>query len=178
MVPKNITIFEGPDCCGKTTAAMEYATYINATYIHFDALPDVQEFLVMHYISAIMPALNGFRPVVLDRSWHSEVPYGAVYRGGQYRLDEKDIAMLDILASYGMGVIIHCEIPTELRDSIFTSRQEEELLSSTDMLEDVSVMYQEAYRRYAGLPIHKFDYTAGKSIYEFMDAIDARRFRK
>ena len=77
-----LTIFEGPDGGGKTTAAEKYAKETGAQYVHFGPLPHVKDSLARVYVEAMMPAILGLQDVVFDRSWLSEIPYGTAFRGG------------------------------------------------------------------------------------------------
>lgn len=83
-----VTIFEGPDGCGKTTLAREYAEETGAEYFHFGPFPG-EDNIAHYYADALRRAAKGGRDIVLDRSWISERIYGPVLRGydriGPYR---------------------------------------------------------------------------------------------
>jgi polyphosphate kinase 2 (PPK2 family) len=105
---KVLTIFEGPDGSGKTTAAREYAEQTGARYVHFPALPRVKHGLGRMYVEAMLPALLGYHDVVFDRCWLSETPYGEAFREGQDRLTQADRRMLERLALRCGAVVVKC----------------------------------------------------------------------
>ena len=80
---KKLTIFEGCDGSGKTTAAREFAEQTGAKYVHFHNLPRIKKGLGRMYVEAMLPALLGYQEVVFDRSWLSETPYGEAFREGR-----------------------------------------------------------------------------------------------
>ena len=63
---RRLTIFEGPDGSGKSTAAQAYAEATKAKYVHFPALPQVDKSLGRIYVEAMLPALLGYQDVVFD----------------------------------------------------------------------------------------------------------------
>lgn len=78
-----LIIFEGPDCCGKTTLAKAYARANKAMYFHCTATPALFNALGDYHINVFDNAetniANGV-DVVLDRFWPSEVAYGVMFK--------------------------------------------------------------------------------------------------
>lgn len=130
---KNLTIFEGCDNSGKTTAAKEYAAATNARYVHFGPMNSVTN-LARFYIEAMMPALLGYQDVVFDRSWLSEEPYGRVFRGGKNRIGVEVQKQLERIAARCGAVVIYCEPPLATVIESFNSRRSAEMLDNQDQL--------------------------------------------
>ena len=151
---KRVTIFEGPDGAGKTTAALAFARATSARYVHFPALPRVSTGLPRMYIEAMLPALLGYQDVVLDRCWLSEKPYGMAFRGGTLRLDGIDISMLERVALRGAVHVVLCMPPLDVAKRTFHSRPE--MLDTAEQLEQVYHLYATGAH---GLPETLYDYT-------------------
>jgi hypothetical protein len=139
----SLTIFEGPDGAGKTTAARNYAESTQARYVHLPALPRVHQGLGRMYVEAMLPALLGYQPVVFDRSWLSELPYGVVFREGQDRLGNGSRRMLERLALRCGAVVVHCDPGWESLEESFIRRRGQEMLKSINQLRQVRVLYAE-----------------------------------
>jgi hypothetical protein len=139
---KQLTIFEGCDGTGKTTAALEFAKQTGAKYVHFPAMPRVRRGLARMYVEAMLPALLGYQDVVFDRSWVSETPYGEAFREGQDRLTLADRRMLERLALRCGGVLIMCQTAwTTVRDN-YRKRKGQELLRNEHQLREVYGLYR------------------------------------
>jgi thymidylate kinase len=110
---RRITIFEGPDGGGKSTAAQRLADYTDARLVHMGPFPAVSKGLGRMYVEAMLPALLGYQDVVLDRSWMSEPIYGAVFRNGADRLGPVPTRMLERLAMRCMTRVVVCLPPLE-----------------------------------------------------------------
>lgn len=154
-----VTIFEGVDCSGKTTAAKQFAEFHNADYVHFSAMLNYQTDLPRVYIEAMMPALLGYKNVVLDRSWLSERPYADVFRGGKSRLTTLDVTMLELVAAKCQASVIYCDPPYFEMENTFKKR----LKDGDEMLESVA-QHKAVYDAYdiyrsTSLPVVAFDYT-------------------
>jgi thymidylate kinase len=170
--PRNITIFEGPDGGGKSTAAKDFAAATDADYIHFPAVKKIQQ-LSRIYVEAALPALKGERDVVFDRSWLSETPYGKVFRDGMDRVGVLNTRMLERLFMRCGTVVVKCMPSVESCIATFKSRQDEEMLDSELQLR---LVYDEYSRLETGLPTVIFDYTKGHILP--YSSIDGRRFTK
>src|ERR1700743_601382 len=81
-----LIIFEGPDGSGKTSAAKALAKKMNARYVHHGPYSRMGSGLPRIYLESMLPAIYGHQPVVLDRSWLSEIPYGIAFRDGMDRV--------------------------------------------------------------------------------------------
>lgn len=152
-----LTIFEGPDGAGKTTAAKAYADSVGARYVHFSAMPHVKRGLARMYVEAMMPAILGLEHVVMDRCWLSELPYGAVYREGESRLTVADVRMLERLALRCDAVVIMCLPALEVVQENFNKRRHLEMLKDSDQLRDVYGVYKGEV--HSDLRLRIYDYT-------------------
>lgn len=137
-----LTIFEGPDGAGKTTAAQAYAKETGARYVHFNSLPRVGKNLGRFYVEAMLPALLGYQDVVLDRCWLSERPYGRAFREGMDRLTLDDRRMLERLAYRCGAVVVRCLPPWETVRANFMRRKELEMLENDKQLRLVYELYE------------------------------------
>jgi len=155
-----LTIFEGPDGSGKTTAAKSYARLNNARYVHFGPLVKITKGLARLYVEAMMPALLGYQDVVFDRCWLSEVPYGLAFRNGEDRLGDDQRRMLERLALRCGAVVVKCLPPWATVRGNYLSRKEIEYLENEDQLMLVYGQYQAMA---TALPVYNFDYTASAS---------------
>lgn len=142
LISANLTIFEGPDGSGKSTAAKQYAKETGARYVHFPALPRVGTNLARMYVEAMLPALLGYQNVVFDRSWLSEVPYGIAFRGGKDRLGHAARRMLERLALRCRAVVVQCDPGWYAVQANFCERKHLEMLDSTSQLLTVYELYQ------------------------------------
>ncbi|CAB4142502.1 hypothetical protein UFOVP1414_52 [uncultured Caudovirales phage] len=156
-----LTIFEGPDGGGKTTAAKEYATLTSAQYIHHGSYKGLED-IGIKYVESILPALVGCYDVVLDRSWHSEKIYGDAFRNGADRLGDR-VNALNELANMCGAVVILCLPPLENVLKTFNSRRGVEMLQSQKQMEQVYADYSRKFSRLTNenfqLEVVCYDYT-------------------
>jgi hypothetical protein len=138
---RRLTIFEGPDGSGKTTAAKRYADFTGARYVHFSALPRVNTGLARMYVEAMLPAVLGYQDVVFDRSWLSEMPYGMAFREGRDRLNSAQRRMLERLALRCGAVVVACDPGWERIEASFIARRGQEMLKSVGQLREVYDLY-------------------------------------
>lgn len=138
---KLLTIFEGCDGSGKSTAAQQYAKDTGAKYVHFHNLPRITNGLGRLYVEAMLPALLGYEDVVFDRSWLSEMPYGMVFREGQDRLTVADRCMLERLAMRCGAVVVKCQPSYDTVLASFQERRAKEMLKNVSQLHDVYHLY-------------------------------------
>jgi hypothetical protein len=171
MSSKHVTIFEGPDGAGKSTIAKEYAAQTGARYVHLPALPRVNQSLARLYVEAVVPALLGYQPVVLDRCWLSETPYGEVHREGRDRLNNASRRMLERLVLRCGAVVVRCLPPLEVCLTNFRARKGQELLKSDQALTAVWGIYSAMQTE---LPMVTYDYT-GDSPEGLYQAVELRR---
>lgn len=157
-----LTIFEGPDGGGKSTAAKAYAEATNARYVHFPSLPRVTwRGLPRMYLEAMLPALHGYHNVVFDRSWLSEHPYGSVFRPNQtLRVDTAAQRILERVVMRCKARVVYCLPGLHACMETFRSRRGEEMLEREEQLEavyrayDAQVDYSQTH-----LPFCVFDRT-------------------
>jgi hypothetical protein len=153
---RKLTIFEGPDGSGKSTAAEQYAKETGAKYVHFGPLPNVKDGLARMYVEAMLPALLGYQDVVFDRCWLSEVPYGSAFRDGADRLGRPAVRMLERLALRCSGAVVYC-LPDWLTvRNNYLSRKEIEYLQNEEQLQHVYEVYTS---QSTDLPRFNYDYT-------------------
>lgn len=152
---KKLTIFEGPDGAGKSTAARVYAEETGARYVHFGPLPRVNRGLARMYVEAMLPALLGYQDVVFDRSWLSEIPYGIAFREGSDRLTNGSRRMLERLALRCGAVVVMCDPGWDVIKRNFIGRKGQEMLNNTGQLEQVYELYS---KQPTDLPVVNFNY--------------------
>ena len=169
MTSSKLTIFEGPDGSGKTTAALTYAKATNARYVHFDALPYVTNGLARMYVEAMLPALLGYQNVVLDRCWLSEEPYGKAFRFGKDRLGMTTCRMLERLALRCGALVVHCLPPYEVVEKNYLKRKHLEMLTDTEQLK---LVYDTYNIQWTAIPNYVHDYTL-----QSMDFVAIETFR-
>lgn len=155
-ISASLTIFEGPDGSGKSTAAKAYAAATGAKYVHFPALPRVARGLARMYVEAMLPALLGYQSVVFDRCWLSEMPYGIAFREGYDRLTKADRRMLERLSMRCGAVVVKCLPPWEDVKRTYLSRKHIEMLENDQQLKTVYDLYA---RQGTDLPVFNYDYT-------------------
>lgn len=161
---KRLTIFEGPDGAGKTTAAKKFAEHTGAEYVHFPSLPMIHSGLARVYVEAMLPALLGHRDVVFDRSWLSELPYGTVFREGSSRLSKPSIRMLERLALRCSTSLIMCLPNIGVCTENFKGRSGE-MLKNGFQLHEVHDIYKKSK---TDLPVVLYDYTCDGDICELV----------
>ena len=159
----NITIFEGPDGSGKSTAAKAYAQAIGARLVHCGPYPQLSAGLKHVYLQAMVPALLDYDHVVLDRCWISEPIYGAIFRNGEDRIGRLGCELLDGIAALCGGRVIVCLPPLETCLDNWRRRHAQggEYLEREAQLIDVWQLYSDgvAQRGLTTLPVTTFDYT-------------------
>lgn len=152
---RRLTIFEGPDGSGKTTAAKLFAEQTGARYVHFNSLPQIYHGLARVYVEAMLPALLGYQDVVFDRSWLSELPYGLAFREGKDRLGDASRRMLERLALRCGASVIRCDPGWEAVRASFVARRPLEMLDNEEQLR---VVYDTYATQTTDLPTFTFNY--------------------
>lgn len=171
MKCNKLTIFEGPDGSGKTTAAKAYATEVNAVYIHHGPYALIGEKqLARFYAESMLPALQGYQHVVLDRCWLSETPYAHAFREGKIRLEEPAIRMLERLAYRCAVSVVLCLPDWETVKTNFEARKGKEYLKDEDQLLHV---YEQYHAMSSALPFFRFNYPVDESLDK--EKVDANR---
>lgn len=156
-----LTIFEGPDGSGKSTAARAYAQATGAKYVHMPAMPRVAKGLARIYVEAMMPAILGYQDVVMDRCWLSEAPYGVAFREGQDRLTSASRRMLERLAFRCGAVVVMCRPDYEVVRANYLSRRHLEMLNNEAQLR---MVYDAYLREPSALPRFIYNYTKERPI--------------
>lgn len=170
---KKLTIFEGCNGSGKTTAAVQYAKETNARLVHFSDLPNVGSGLARMYAEAMLPALMGYQDVVFDRSWLSEAPYGAVLRDGVERLTHIDRRMLERLTMKCGAVVVYCDPGwTTVKENFITNSHHSTIVKDlTSQLEQIYKLYK---TEKTSLPYIVYDYT--EMNYDILKILDRHRY--
>lgn len=153
---KRLTIFEGSDGSGKSTAAQRFADETGARYVHCGPYKQVKQNLGRFYAEALLPAVLGYQDVVLDRCWLSEVPYGTAFRGGADRLGDVQRRLLERLAFRCATLVVNCRPAWDTVRTTFASRLGDEMLEREDQLRQVYDLYGE--RLPTALPQVRYDY--------------------
>ncbi len=170
-----LTIFEGVDGSGKTTAAVRFAEETGARYVHFGPEKSIKRGLMRLYIEAMVPALLGYQDVVFDRSWHSEIPYADAFRGGDRRLDVTANRMLDRLAARCATVLVLCDPGIEPVLASFRSGRDEYLQHEEQLLEVYRAYKDMLWGTPYGVVHYDYDYT--RDVGGFLNAEVLDRFR-
>lgn len=170
---KRLTIFEGSDGAGKTTAAEAFAESAAARYVRFGPMAHIKEGLAMVYVEAMLPVLLGYQDVVFDRSWLSEIPYGTVFRNGEDRLGDTKRLLLEELAFQCSTMVVNCRPPYGVVANCFNSRRDDEMLDGENQLRMVYDLYGGLLK--TDLPQVHFDYSSSECILELLDLVDDDR---
>lgn len=165
-----LTIFEGPDGAGKTTMAKKYAIDTGAAYFHFDAMRGQSRAVLRTYVECMQTAIMGLRPVVMDRSWLSEVPYGRVF-WNNVRFGMPNERQISRLAMTCGGVVVKCMPPFETCLEHFSSGRDE-LMDNKSQLRSVYEFYKNQGEI---LPTVHYDYTEEPNIGPLIEKINAAR---
>lgn len=161
MSPRSETliIVEGPDGGGKTTLSRQLAKQHGAAYTHLGPFKGVKH-IGRLYVEAMLPALLGHQPVVLDRSWWSEPVYGAAFRGGRSRLSPVELRMLDRVALRCRARLVMCLPSVETCLTVFRQRRGQEMLEREEQLRQVHQGYRQTIHDTA-LDVQVFNYERG-----------------
>ncbi len=166
---KPVTIFEGPDGAGKSTAARWFSEQTGARYVHLGAFPGVSDGLPRLYVEAMLPALQGYQPVVMDRSWLSEPIYGAAFRDGRTRVDSVNQRMLERLAMRSCAQVVRCLPAWEIVRENYERNKSNEMLTNVAQLK---LVYDDYAKLHAAtdLPVIDYDYTTSPRPDEVIEA--------
>jgi len=162
---KKITIFEGADGSGKSTAAKQFAEATGARYVHSSNWPHVTTGLPRLYLEQMLPALLGYQDVVMDRCWLSEQPYGEVYRNGSDRVGGVYRRMLERIALSCGAVVIRCDPGPETCVTNWSAKRSSENKAWENAAGVGKVVH--AYRALrTELLVMDYDYTAQPKLWE------------
>lgn len=179
MTSQPITIFEGPDGSGKSTAAAEYAKLTGARLVHCGPFPRISEGqLGRFYVEAMLPALLGYQPVVMDRSWLSEPVYGAVFREGEDRIGPIFERMLDRLALRCGAVVVHCDPGWTKIEETYEARRQKEVLNGKRFDLQPLLQLHHLYGQQmlmTSLPVVRYNWTVNDGVRELSYLVRSRR---
>jgi|ERR1700731_2036569 len=156
---KLLTIFEGCDGAGKTTAAKAFATLTGACYVHCGPAIGVTTDHARLYLEAMLPALLGYQDIVMDRSWISEPIYSSVYRRGKNRIIDQSLEKLVQLADHCSWAMIMVDPGWETIWYNLEKRGEVSSQAELEAVKYVHSLYQSIVQEYACI---EFDYTKAK----------------
>lgn len=158
---KNLIILEGPDGSGKSTLARRYAQELGFRVLHAGPFPGVDMELPRFYQDMMLPALQGYENVVMDRSWISEEVYGNAYRNGSNRVGRVYRRMLERVAYRCETTVVFCLPPKAVAFDNWQKRKGKEYLKTVDAFNKVFNDYQQ--RSHDGsltsLPTAYYDFT-------------------
>lgn len=158
---KPIIVLEGCDGAGKSTLAGRIASMLNeptAIFHHGSYVGLTGHEIAQKYVDSMLPALYGDAPVILDRCWHSEAIYGAVYRNGLNRLTTATVRMLDRLALTCGGAMVLCDPGRDGVIESFRQRRQLEMLDDEKQLLDVWNLYDRS-RSFFGRSLNTVNYS-------------------
>lgn len=159
MTSKRLWIVEGPDGSGKSTLVNEMQRqHPDARVVHLGPFPNVTKDLGRLYVEAMLPALQGLAPVILDRSWLSEPIYAEARRHAPSRLGSVDLRMLERVAARCRTTLIRCLPPYEACAAAYCERRAVEYLKTESQLKHVYLLYANGHA--CELPQVIFDRTA------------------
>lgn len=167
---RELIIFEGCDCSGKTTTARKFADMYNFEYKHFDESSHVDTIPGFYsmFRSALDKITTNGKPTVFDRCWLSEKPYHSVFRPeSPRRYSESILRRLDLRALSLSAVVVYCDPGFDRIKEEFEKRKNLEYLDSVEQLQ---LVYEAYNKMEVGIPVVKFDYTK-ESINELLEKI-------
>ena len=155
-----LTIFEGPDCSGKSTAAFNFFKEgrTGLKLIHHGPYPGVKKLLPRLYVETMLPMLQGGAGQIWDRAWYSEPIYGAAFRHGEDRVGSVNKRHLERFALRHGAVVVLCLPPWDVVSTTWLERRGEEYLQNEEQLYKVYQDYSDL-RRWCDLPVVLYDYT-------------------
>lgn len=160
----SITIFEGPDGGGKTSAAKDFAAATKAHYYHFSAWRHMDNHLSRLFQEAMLPALLCGENVVLDRCWLSEKPYNDAFHKNNVIITDYHRRALERLSMRCNTVVVLCLPEFEVCLDNYNKRRDLEMLTTHKQLADVYAAYEEMATHALNTPLLKhgevFDFTA------------------
>lgn len=152
------TIFEGPDCSGKSTLVKAFHERLGYRSVHHGPYLRMQKRLPQMYVETMQPMLLGHEGQIWDRCWLSEPIYGQAFRGGTDRVGFVARRHLERIAFRHGAVVILCLPPFEVVKEKWIERIGEEYLDKVEQLQLVYEGY-ERLRRNTHLPVVMYDYT-------------------
>lgn len=172
----SLVIVEGCDGSGKTTLInqlQEHLWFEEASVVHYGNVPNANASLPRFYLEGMLPAVNGYSPVILDRAWFSEEPYGYAYRQGKIRFNDFDSRMLERVALTCGAVVVFCDPGLEHCLEVFKGRLGDEYLDNEDQLREVYKRYFTRMGR-SHLPVVHYDYQRN-ALSDILDVVQVFR---
>jgi thymidylate kinase len=139
-----LTIFEGPDCSGKSTNAQKYIHEFGGVYVHCGS--EAADDPLLYFVGKLKPLFDG-QDVVLDRSWLSDIIYGTHVRGWTKMTQEMMEFFEDTFYMFQPVTFMHIGNKHDML-RLWESRKREEYVQSRDTFECVI----EAYRTTKNYP--------------------------
>lgn len=167
---QKIILLEGPDGAGKSTTGVLLAKKISGVYIHNNQYSKIDygiDLVNLFYHQMIYAtklsyqmdtSVKKFIPIILDRSWISEMIYGQVYRLHP-RIEQLENKFLTDIFNSLNSVVVNFRPPLDIVLSNFQSNIQEQLLQNTQDLEKIYNMYSTSNLQTYSNVIIEFDYT-------------------
>jgi len=146
-----ITIFEGPDGSGKSTAALAYAEATGATYKHWGQVNDP----FGEYVGYLADAIPEGSDIVFDRFYQSELVYGPLFRQSE-RIGKRKW-LLESICAGNKAVVVLCMPPVkEIKANIQARSDGADMDGVPDMIDSICFAYVDIL---GDLPWLLYDYT-------------------
>lgn len=167
LIKVPVYILEGPDGSGKTTTGIKLAKRLSGTYLHNNQYAKLTKSVELYnlYSSQLYCAedlcgltLNTAIPLIIDRSWISELIYGQVYRD-KSRMNEAHAKDMCHLAYRLEATIINFRPPWEVVQQNFLADGREELLANVEQLKKVYDLYESSKLPCSAFSTIEYDYT-------------------
>jgi thymidylate kinase len=143
-------VLEGCNGAGKTTFAAHLARQ-GFVVIHSSSTPEGVDLVERYHGILARPD-----PIVLDRSFISELVYGPMYRGHSRLSIEQCLCLAGAVAARS-GVVVHLRVPAAHAHSRLQARGAEPVPSITE-LEEIIRRYNEVLATLTGrIPVLGFD---------------------
>lgn len=168
MMDAKLVIVEGPDAGGKSTLCKTLEKQLSGVMIHNNEYRDADSDTLakifssqFEYASTMVPV--GV-PVILDRSYFSELIYGPVFRG-ESRITGLQAITLGKYLSLLQPMVVVCRPPWEAVRRTFMNRPDEEMLDSIDQLSKVYKGYDLREMKIPfDVPVTHYDYTRDSAV--------------
>lgn len=147
-----LLILEGPDGSGKTSLANKLSKQTGYNILHFSKPETEEEKDRMYEMYEELIVCN--RYAILDRSWYSEMVYGAVMRDSSYISFDEMYQLEQILADIG-ALIIYCTGPREVLWRRCTKRGED-YITSMNKFNQIYDKYEELMSLDHIVPVVKY----------------------
>lgn len=152
-----LTIFEGCDGVGKTTAAKVYAEYTGAVYVHCGIEQSFFKDPVGYYRGKMAQA---GKDIVMDRCWLSDQVYGPIVRGG-VTLRWPELVELEASTFHMKPIVVLVYATKQTILSNYNS--EHEYVKNRRLMSDIWLRYytkplESTYKSYAFITCERHDF--------------------